>query len=655
MIDTHYLELLSRDYPTIQKASTEIINLRAILNLPKGTEYFFSDIHGEHIAFLHLLKSASGEIHNKIDGLFETSMSLADRNELATLIYYPEYQLRQIKASDDLKFSEWSRITIFRLIEICKVVSSKYTRSKVRKALPSDFEYIINELLYADSTINKEYYYKEIVGSIIEMDMSESFITAMAYLIQRLAIDKLHIIGDIYDRGPRADIIMNNLMNYRDVDIQWGNHDIAWLGAAARNWLCAASVLRLGISYNNFDLLEDGYGINLRALSVFAAEEYKDDPCTQFIPHLLDTNKYDPIDATLAAKMHKAISIIQFKLEGHLIKRHPEYGICDRNYLSNIDFTNGTIEIDGRTHKLLDTSLPTVDPADPLKLSDGETELMKTIVSSFAHSDLLQKHVQFIYSKGSAYKCINSNLLYHGCIPMSEDGEFETVEFEGETLSGKSYLDYVDTMVRKAYFSLRDSEEKNNACDFLWFLWCAPKSPLCGKDKMAVFEKYFIEDPAIRVEKRNPYYSHIEKRESCEKILKEFGLDPRNSHIINGHVPVHVGDGESPIKADGLLFIIDGGLSKAYHEKTGIGGYTFIYNSRYLALAAHKPFQPDEDNYDIDTTIQKVEIFKDRVTVGMTDTGAILTRQIDELTALVAAYKNGSIKEGSLKDVGYLV
>ena len=641
MIDNRYLKLLAKNYPNAEAAASEIINLRAILSLPKGTEYFFSDLHGEHEAFLYQLKSASGVVRKKIDELFEQSLSDGERTALAKLIYYPETEYCYAK-NHEPAFDDWCRITIYRLVEVCKASSSKYTRSKVRKKLPENFAYIIDELLHADGGSNKPHYHSEIIKSIVATKMSEEFITALCHLIQQLLIDKLHIIGDIFDRGPRADLIMDALINCHDVDIQWGNHDISWMGAAAGNWALIANVIRLGISYNNFDLLEDGYGINLRALSIFADKTYADDPCKLFIPHILDENIYDPVDIQLAAKMHKAMAIIQFKVEAQLIKKHPEYKMDDRILLDKIDFKNHTVKLGNKEYKMKDTVFPTVDPKDPLKLTTEETELMKTIAASFAHSERLQKHIRFLYSHGSMYLKINSNILYHGCIPLTEDGKFDKIELYEKTHSGKEYLEFLDDIVRSAYFAQRGSLERENANDLMWYLWCGAKSPLFGKDKLSAFERYFIDEPETHVEKINPYYTYVESKKTCEMIIHEFGLSPENSHIINGHVPVKVG--ENPVKADGLLFMIDGGISKAYQSQTGIGGYTFISNSCYLALAEHKPFDPHKKVLET-PKVMIVEAIKKRTTVADTDNGAELSRQIKELTALLQAYRNGSIKE----------
>ena len=644
MTDEHYLKLLAKKYPNAEAAASEIINLKAIMSLPKGTEYFFSDLHGEHAAFLFQLKSASGVVRKKIDELFEQSISGEERTALAKLIYYPEPELARAKKRETA-FDDWCRITIYRLVEGCKEASSKYTRSKVRKKLPENFAYIIDELLHADGGTNKPHYHSEIIRAIVQTGMGVEFITALCHLIQQLLIDRLHIIGDIFDRGPRPDAILDALAEFRDIDIQWGNHDISWMGAASGNWALMANVIRQGIRYNTFDLLEDGYGINLRPLSAFAERVYRNDPCEFFAPHILDENQYDPVDLPLAAKMHKAIAVIQFKLEGRLIESHSEYGMNDRVFLRQIDYEKGTITLDGKTYPLRDASFPTVDPKDPLELTKEEKELMKAIVYSFRHSDHLQKHIRFLYSHGSMYLRVNTNLLYHGCIPMTEQGEFDTVELGGRRMKGREYLEYLDSIAREAYFAPEGSAERENARDMMWYLWCGAKSPLFGKNRITTFERYFIEDKATHVEIMNPYYRCIENRGTCEKILREFGMDPESSHIINGHVPVKLKEGESPVKGGGLLFMIDGGISKSYQKETGIGGYTFISNSRYLALAEHQPLRPGSLIGEDSPKVMVVEAIKKRITVADTDTGCELNSQIKELTALLQSYRNGAIKE----------
>ncbi|MBQ5660903.1 MAG: fructose-1,6-bisphosphatase [Lachnospiraceae bacterium] len=642
MRDLDYLKLLSKEFPTIKAASSEIINLKAICGLPKGTEYFFSDLHGEYDAFIHLLRSASGVIREKINETFDLLISEEEELALANLIYYPKKGVQQAKK--DGRFNEdWQKITIYRLVRICKQCASKYTRSKVRKKMPKEFAYIIDELLHVDyNDDNKKVYYEEIIHSIIDGGIGDEFIIMLCDLVQNLAIDNLHIIGDIYDRGPRPDIIMEELMRSHDVDIQWGNHDISWMGAACGNLACISNVLRIAIRYNCFDLLEDGYGINLRPLSVFAERVYGNDPCEIFMPKSLDENIYDSVDPVLAAKMHKAISIIQFKVEGQIIKRRPEFDMNDRLQITCIDFAKGTVAIGGKEYPMKDMLLPTVDPKDPLKLTKEEEELMRTLQMSFKHSTDLQRHIKFVYSHGGMYKCCNSNVLYHGCIPMKENGEFDELKINGIIYSGKRLLKYIEDIVKMAYF-LPDGDPMKEWCmDFVWYLWCGPKSPVFGKDKMATFESYFVADKATHKEHMNPYYKLSQKEEICDKILKEFGLPVTGSHIINGHVPVKLKDGESPIKGNGKLYVIDGGLSKAYQPKTGIAGYTLIFNSHYLALAEHKPFDPNQESTP---KVEIVERMQKRVMVADTDIGKRLKAQIEDLYELVAAYRGGVLKE----------
>ena len=642
MRDLAYLKLLSREYPTVKAATSEIINLMAICGLPKGTEYFFSDLHGEHEAFVHLLRSSSGIIREKIRETFGHLIPEEEEVQLANLIYYPDRNLGRIRKSGHYT-EDWQKITIYRLVQMCKEVSSKYTRSKVRKKMPKEFAYVIDELLHVDyNDDNKRVYYSEIIHSIIENSVADKFIIALCELIQNLTIDNLHIIGDIFDRGPRADIIMEELMHFHDVDIQWGNHDVSWMGAATGNLACICNVLRIAISYNSFDVLEDGYGINLRPLSMFAAKVYQDDPCERFIPHILDENLYDAVDPGLAAKMHKAIAVIQFKVEGAIIKRHPEYKMDDRILLEAVDFEKGTVTVDGKPYPMLDTHFPTVNPKNPLELTKGEKELLRTLQASFKHSDLLHKHVKFLYSHGGIYKCYNSNLLYHGCIPMKEDGTFDSVMAGNAIYSGRSLMDYFNYQVQNAYFMPEGSVEKQWAMDLMWYLWCGSKSPVFGKNKMTTFEHYFIADKSTHKEVLNPYYKLSVKEEYCDRILEEFDLPTKGSHIINGHVPVKMKDGETPIKAGGKLFIIDGGLSKAYQATTGIAGYTLIYNSRHLALAEHMPFDPKKESTPKVTVVEKMQ---SRVMVADTDKGRELAGQIADLKELVAAYREGTLKE----------
>ena len=642
MRDLAYLKLLAQEYPNLKSASSEIINLMAICQLPKGTEYFFSDLHGEYRAFIHLLRSASGIIREKIRDTFGHIIPEDEQVELANLIYYPVQNLdKMVKDGRDME--DWRRITIYRLVQICREVSSKYTRSKVRKKMPKEFAYVIDELLHVDyNDDNKRIYYEEIIRSVIETQVGDAFIIALCELIQNLTIDSLHIIGDIFDRGPRADIIMDELMQFHDVDIQWGNHDVSWMGASTGNEACVCNVLRIAISYNSFDVLEDGYGINLRPLSMFAARVYKDDPCALFTPKILDENIYDVVDPGLVAKMHKAIAVIQFKVEGQIIKRHPEYEMDGRLLLEAVDYKKGTVSIKGREYPLLDNNFPTVDPADPLKLSGEEQDLLYTLTLSFKHSNLLHKHIRFLYSNGTLYKCYNGNLLYHGCIPMKEDGSFEEMNCDGKMLSGKALMDFIAEEIHKAYFLKEGDPQKEKARDFMWYLWCGAKSPVFGKDRMATFENYFVEDKSTHKERMNPYYQLSQQVEVCNKILADFGLFGEGTHIINGHVPVKIKDGETPVKADGKLFIIDGGLSKAYQRHTGIAGYTLIYNSHHLAFAEHKTFEPQKENTP---KVSIVEKMKKRVMVSDTDRGVELREKIADLKELVAAYRCGDIRE----------
>ncbi len=642
MRDLDYLKLLAKEYPTVRLACSEIINLRAIMGLPKGTEYFFSDLHGEYEAFLHLLKSSSGIIREKIRQTFGYIIPEEEQMELANLIYYPDRAMNKMTLAGK-NTEDWQKVTIYRLVRICKEVSSKYTRSKVRKKMPLEFTYAIDELLHVDDNDeNKKVYYSEIIQTILDVEIADKFIIALCELIQNLTIDNLHIIGDIFDRGPRADIIMNALMRFHDVDIQWGNHDISWMGAATGNLASICVVLRIAISYNSFDVLEDGYGINLRPLSMFAANVYRDDPCLRFQPKILDENIYDAVDPGLAAKMHKALAVMQFKMEGQIIKRHPDYQMEERMLLNHVNFEKGTVSISGKEYPMLDMNFPTVDPKDPLRLTAEEEELLNTLALSFKHSELLHRHIKFLYSHGALYKCCNSNLLYHGCIPMKKDGSFEEMVIDGVSYSGKALMDFIDQRIQKAYFLPETDPEKAKCRDFMWYLWCGAKSPVFGKDRMTTFEHYFVEDKATHKENMNPYYRLSQEEEYCDKILKEFGLPTKGSHIINGHVPVKIKDGETPVKAGGKLYVIDGGLSKAYQSKTGIAGYTLIYNSHHLALAEHKSFDPTKENTP---KVSIVEKMKRRVMVADTDMGVILAAQIEDLKELVHAYREGILKE----------
>ena len=642
MRDLAYLKLLSREYPNIRAAASDIINLQAICGLPKGTEYFFSDLHGEHEAFIYLLRSSSGIIREKIRETFGHIISEEDEVRLANLIYYPEKMINQIKQANEYT-EDWQKTAVYRLVQICREVSSKYTRSKVRKKMPREFSGVIDELLYVDNTDdNKTEYYSELINTLIDVRVADSFIVVICSLIRSLTIDNLHILGDIFDRGPRPDIILEELMHFHDVDIQWGNHDISWMGAATGNRACICNVLRMALGYNGFDVLEDGYGINLRPLSMFAERVYRDDPCTCFLPQILDKNIYDAVDPKLAAKMHKAIAVLQYKEEGQIIKRHPEYGMEERILLSAIRYDRGTVTIDGKEYPMRDMNFPTVDPADPLRLTDEEEELLHTLELSFRHNARLHEHVRFLYSNGSMYKCCNSNLLYHGCIPMTENREFDGLMVGGKMYRGKELMDFIDTQVKNAYFLPEDAPEKEACRDFMWYLWNGAKSPVFGKDKNRSFEHYFIEDPEVMRETMNPYYQLSEEEETCDMILKEFGLPTKGSHIINGHMPVKIKSGETPIRAGGKLFIIDGGLSKAYQERTGIAGYTLIFNSHHLALAEHKPFDPERERTPKVYIVQKMQ---KRITVADTDEGKELAGRIEGLKKLLKAYRSGLLKE----------
>ena len=554
-----HLKILSKQYTNIEQVAEEIINLQAILNLPKGTELFLSDILGEYGSFSHILNNGSGIIRNKIEDIFNNQITERDRRQLATLIYYPEEKLALIKKEvEDIK--EWYSINLYRLIEVAREVSSKYTRSKVRKAMPKGFDYIIDELLHLQGCgPDKETYYKQIISSIIELDRADEFIVAISNLIKRMAIDHLHVIGDIFDRGPNAKLVMDTLMNFHSLDIELGNHDILWMGAACGNKACIANVIRICSRYDNIDTLEDGYGINIRPLATFALETYKDDNCEKFVPKVFDYNKYIRSDEISIAKIHKAISIIQFKLEGQIIKEHPEYKMDGRLLLDKIDYEKGTIQIDNKIYNLNDTNFPTVDYKNPYKLTKEEEEIINRLQESFKNSETLNKHISFLYSKASMYKCFNSNLLFHGCVPMEADGEFSKIEVLGESISGKRYFDCIEKIANEAYFG---KENNKDAVDFMWYLWCGPKSPLFGKAKAATFERYFVEEKETHKEEKNPYFALIENEEICDKILKEFGLGTKNSHIINGHVPVKEKDGESPIKANGKLLVIDRRICK---------------------------------------------------------------------------------------------
>ena len=639
--DLDYLRLLAKSFPSANKTAAEVINLRAICALPKGTEYFFSDLHGESEAFIFLLRSASGVIRAKIAELF-TELSNDEQLRLANLVYYPRESFQE-KGNDRLKDMHLQKAVLHYLSVLCLKVASKYTRSKVRKKLPKEFAYAIEELLYPGEE-DTDLYHKEILEGIVDVGRGKEFIIALCELIQNLSIDCLHIIGDIYDRGARPDCIMEELLSFHDVDIQWGNHDVDWMGASSGNPACIANVLRIATSYNNFDMLEDGYGINIRPLSMLAQEIYGEDPCTFFYPHLWDENVADSVEPALAAKMCKMISVIQWKEEGQLIRRHPEYGLSHRMLLHKIHPEKAEVEVEGIVYPMRDCSFPTVDWKDPYQLSEKEQELMDTLIYSFTHSKVLKRHMDFFFSHGGMYKVVNHNILFHGCIPMTEGGDFLSITTRDGEVAGKRLLDYCEQKCREAYFmnAELDPNGKRYATDFFWYLWCGPKSPLFGKDKMSSFEHCFIADPESHKERYNAYYRWVEKESYVDRIIEEFHEIPALSHIVNGHVPVKSKNGESPVKANGKVFVIDGGISKAYHSKTGIAGYTLIYDSKHLSLAEHRNFQKGEENTPC---ISVVERMKNRIRIGETDKGIELKEQMEDLLALLEAYQNGEIKE----------
>lgn len=646
--DLRYLRLLARQYPSIQAASTEIINLSAVLHLPKGTEHFLSDIHGEYEAFLHVLKNGSGSIKRKIDEIFADTLMERDKRHLATLIYYPEQKLPLIlKEVEDE--DEWYRIALFRLIKMGRVVSSKYTRARVREALPGDFATIIEELLHEQESIqNRQEYYNSIIDTIISTGRARGFIEAMAELIQRLNIAQLHIIGDVYDRGPGGHIIMDTLMAYHALDIQWGNHDIVWMGAAAGSEACIANVIRVCLRYSNVETLENGYAISLLPLASLAMDTYGDDPCRQFVPKLTAGQEFTRNELALMSRMHKAITIIQLKLEGQIVMRRPHYRMEDRLLLDKIDYEKGTVCLDGREYELIDSNFPTVDPDNPYELTEPEKNVVERLKLSFSNSEKLQRHARFLFARGSMYLVYNGNLLYHGCIPMNADGSFRAFKVDDQEFRAKAFMDRVERLARQGYFA-GDPAQKQYGLDAMWYLWSGSQSPLFGKDKMATFERTFIADEATHQETKDPYYDFRDKEETARRILEEFGLDPETAHIINGHVPVRVKRGESPVKAGGKLFVIDGGFSRAYQDKTGIAGYTLIYNSYGLLLASHQAFESTqkaiEKELDIHSSTQILETNFARIRVKDTDIGRDIQRRIDELQHLLAAYRAGLIKE----------
>ncbi|WP_031558171.1 fructose-1,6-bisphosphatase [Lachnospira multipara] len=647
--DNQYLKILSKQFTNVATTATEIINLQSILSLPKGTEHFLSDIHGEHEQFAHVLKNGSGAVKRKIDDEFGNILSEREKKELATLIYYPEERIRMIKKQTTSgSLDDWYIVMINRLIRVCKASASKYTRSKVRKALPKNFAYVIEELITGRRDLgDQEAYYNEIIHTVIRLGKAPDLIIALSKTISRFVIDHLHIVGDIYDRGPGPHICMDTLMNYHSVDIQWGNHDIVWMGAATGELTCIATVLRFSARYGNLAILEDGYGINLLPLFKFAIDTYKDDPCECFRLHYRE-GEYDLSNAQMDRKMHKAIAIIQFKLEGQMIKKHPEFLMDDRLLLDKINHKYGTIRINGNDYKLLDNNFPTIDPKNPYELSPREAELMEKLKAAFINCEKLQEHVRFLYRKGSLYKVYNNNLLFHGCVPLNNKGELLEVELCGHKFKGKALYDELEKLLRKGYYSI-DPEEKQLGMDMHWYTWCHKNSPVFGKDKMATFERYFIEDKNTHVEIKNPYYTWYDKDETVTMILKEFGLDSPESRIINGHVPVEARKGELPVRCGGRLIVIDGGFSKAYQPKTGIAGYTLTYNSYGFLLAAHEPFESVEKavetGSDIHSETVLVQHVDRRKTVADTDIGKEVKENIRQLEELLHAYRIGELAE----------
>ena len=648
--DIRYLELLSHNFPSIAAASTEIINLEAILNLPKGTEHFLADLHGEYEAFQHVLRNASGSIKRKVNEIFGNTLREMEKKEICTLIYYPEQKLQLVKETDkDLE--DWYVITLNQLVKVCQNVSSKYTRSKVRKALPEEFSYIIQELLHESSMDpNKQAYINVIISTIIDTHRADDFIIALCNLIQRLTIDSLHILGDIFDRGLGPHIIMDILCNYHNFDIQWGNHDILWMGAAAGNDCNIANVLRMAMRYGNLSAIEDGYGINLLPLATFAMETYANDPCEYFLPKIdKAASPFNEKTIRLISQMHKAITVIQLKLEAETIRRRPEFRMDDRLLLHHIDFSRKVFTINGKDYEMRDCYFPTIDPADPYKLTDDEMDIVAKLHHSFISSEKLRKHMKCLFRYGCMYNVCNSNLLFHASMPLNADGTLKEVEIQGEKFKGKNLLERVGQLIRTAYFAEDDHPEKAFAVDFVWYLWCGKNSPAFDKSKMATFERYFLTDKETHKEIKGHYYELRNREDICDMILDEFGVEGEHRHIINGHVPVKAVKGEKPIKANGKLMVIDGGFSKAYQPETGIAGYTLVYHSRGFELVQHEPFTSTqkaiEEGIDIKSTTQIVELSSKRMMVKDTDKGRELIIQIGDLKKLLVAYQNGLIKE----------
>ena len=649
--ELHYLRMLSNQYPTVQAAGTEIIRLKAILNLPKPTEHFMSDIHGEHEAFLHILNSGSGEVKEKLEELFGNSMTQKDRNDLATLIYYPEEKI-ELTMNENPDMDEWFRLTIHRLVDMCRHVSTKHTRKKVRSYMDPDYEIILDELIHlAEEGGSRKDQYENIISTIVEIGQAVDVVKALCNVIKALVVDRLHIVGDIFDRGPRADIVMDSLMTANNVDIQWGNHDVLWMGAASGSRTLVATVLSNSIRYNNLDVIETGYGISLRPLSIFANEVYKDCDTEQFKVKLTgsDADQYTEKDKLLSARMYKAITIILFKLEGQKVLRRPEFGMEDRLLLDKIDYDNKTITIGDKVYPMLDCDFPTVDPKDPYALTEEESHVIDQLTDSFRNSAKLQKHIRFLYSKGDLYSICNGNLLFHGCIPMTEDGKLMRFTIGGKERSGQEFLNYAAKTARKAYYDKRGSPERQFGMDFLWWLWAGRNSPIFGRDRMTTFERRFIADESTWAEPKNAYYTYYHDPKVCEMLLKEFGLEGPHCHIINGHVPVKAKKGESPIKGGGKLIVIDGGFSKAYQPTSGIAGYTLIYNSRHYRLVSHEPFSGKwnavHKNDDIQNRSEIFEVLETRMRIHQTDEGAELQTKVNDLLDLLEAYRSGAVTE----------
>ena len=653
--DLRYLTLLAQSFPTVAEASTEIINLQAILNLPKGTEHFLADLHGEYEAFQHVLKNASGNIKRKVNEIFGTTLREAEKRELCTLIYYPEQKLELVKESET-DINDWYHITIHQLVSVCRDVSSKYTRSKVRKSLPTDFKYIIQELLHerVDDS-NKAAYVNGIIETIISTGRADDFVVAICNVIQRLAIDQLHILGDIYDRGPGAHVIMDTMERYHSWDIQWGNHDMLWMGAAAGNVACICNVIRLSLRYANLTTLEEGYGINLVPLATFAMETYGDTACKEFVPKSSgESMKLDEKTMRLTALMHKAIAVIQFKVEAQLFEKYPHWQMADRAVLRHIDYTRGVITLDGKEYQLTSNEFPTIDPNNPLELTPEEKMLAKRLRHSFKVSEKLQRHVRLLLQHGCMYAIYNNNLLFHASVPLNDDATLKEVEvFPGQTLSGRKLLHKIGMLVRTAYQKDAEPEEREYAIDYFLYLWCGPDSPLFDKSKMATFERYFIAEKETHKEKKGNYFMLRDNEAVVDSILDAFDVKGENRHIINGHVPVHVANGENPIKANGKLMVIDGGFSEAYHKETGIAGYTLVYHSRGFQLVQHEPFASAMDairtGRDIKSTTQIIEMSSHRMLVADTDKGVELNKQVADLEELLYAYRHGIIKEAERK------